>query len=218
MWWIVQKDLVSDFRSCRVWPRMVATAAAVTFLLSYQMVQVSVYDTALLAATLWVATGVASAWTLGGALLFETRNDCLSGLLQSGVHSRALFAAKLCTGVVELGAVQLMVTMALVLAFGSPIRHPVVFVGMLLAGNVGLNSVSILGGATLGNNAVRRTLSAVLLPALVPILLTGMRVSTLAWRGAEMDSLARVSAMHGLSCAVVAVVAFTCFELLLESD
>jgi heme ABC exporter ATP-binding subunit CcmA/heme exporter protein CcmB len=129
------------------------------------------------AGILWVTTLFAGTLALARAFDREQANQTLSALLSAPVDRAAVYAGKV-LGLIALLAVVLAIVIPLVgLLFEASFwREPLLFLGLVAGGVVGLVAVGGLFAAMLVRTRSRDVLLPVLLyPMVVPVLLAGVR-------------------------------------------
>jgi heme exporter protein B len=181
LWWIIQKDLVCEWRACLVWPRLLALGLAVACLLSYQM-SASPVETRQMAGTLcWLTICFASVLTLGSAIALEHEEGCWDGLLHYPIRAHTVYLAKLFVNVVALGTLQCVVIPFFMLTSGTALSA---YTGEMLLvsllGNLGISSLGTLVGAM--SSGIRQSqglLALLLLPLLVPVILAASAATNL---------------------------------------
>jgi heme exporter protein B len=129
------------------------------------------------AGILWVTTLFAGTLALARAFEREQAHQTLSALLSAPVDRAAIYAGKALGLIVLLGAVLAIVIPLVGLLFQASFwRVPMLFLGLVAGGMVGLVAVGSLFAAMLVRTRSRDVLLPVLLyPMVVPVLLAGVR-------------------------------------------
>jgi heme exporter protein CcmB len=129
------------------------------------------------AGILWVTALFAGTLALARAFDREQAHQTLSALLSAPVDRAAIYAGKALGLIVLLGVVLAMVIPLVGLLFQASFwRAPILFLGIVAGGVVGLVAVGSLFAAMLVRTRSRDVLLPVLLyPMVVPVLLAGVR-------------------------------------------
>ena len=125
LWWIVQKDLVSEYRTRQAWPRMLLLGLVVAFLLTYQMKLPSSQLAQVSAGLCWLTICFAAVLTLGQSIAAERDEGCWQALLLYPVAPETVYFAKVIVNCLILGALQLVVVpFFAVISDSSWLSHP----------------------------------------------------------------------------------------------
>lgn len=185
LWWLVHKDLVSEFRARQAWPAMLLLAMAVTFLFSIQINLPAAEMEQLIGCLFWLAVYFAGTLVFGQSLAAEREAGCWEGLLLYPVASETIYLAKLIVNVLALTSVECVLIPLFSLFAGVPLLdHPWHICLVAFLGNVGIASIGTLVSAL--SSGVRRSgslLTILTLPLLVPILLAASEATRLTVAG-----------------------------------
>jgi heme exporter protein B len=173
LWWIIQKDLVCEYRTRQAWPRMLLLGFVVAFLLSYQLALSPSQLQHAAASLCWLTICFAAVLTLGQSIALERDDGCWEGLLLYPVTPQAVYLAKLAVNVVILGALQLVVVPLFAMVGDTQwLAHPGKLLLVSVLGNLGVASVgTLLGAMSAGMRQSQSLLALLLLPLLVPVIL-----------------------------------------------
>ncbi len=216
-WWIVQKDLVCEFRSWRVWPRMMALGLTVSFLLSYQLSGPGVPAGSIAGSLCWITICIAALLTLGEGVAVEREHGCWEGLKHYPVGASSVFLAKLLVNVTGLAILQGVVVPFLLYTLRVSVSSPWELALVMLLGNVGISAVgTVVGALGVGSRDGHGLLALLLLPLWVPVLLAASKATTLVLLGQDGPELARWLQLLS-ACAVIYVAAgLMLFEFAIE--
>ena len=102
---------------------------------------------------LWIAVAFSGTLGLGRAFERERYQDALRGMLMAPVERSAIYLGKLFGIVLLMGAVELVVVLAIALSFQAPIfRYPLYLTALLFTGTLGFAAVGTLFAAMLLRN------------------------------------------------------------------
>jgi heme exporter protein CcmB len=215
VWLVTRKDLVIEVRSREILYTTLFFAVSCVLVFAFGFVRDGrpVEDAA--AGILWIAIAFSGTLALGRAFERERQSETLRALLMAPVDRAALYVGKLAGVLLLLGAVEVLVVPLVALMFQAPLfRHPLLLVGLLVAGTVGFASVGTLFAAMLGRARSRDVLLPVLLyPITIPVIIAGVR-GTAALLQVEVDvPMARAwLAMLGFFDVVFITLALWTFE------
>ena len=216
-WWIVQKDLRSEVRAWRVWPRVLAVGGSVVFLFAYQTAVPEDSTTSMLGPLCWIAIGLAALLTAGEALISEQEEGCWQALKLYPVSMTTVYFAKIVSGGVALGVLQVAISLLLVatagLSFFSLFRLGLV----MLLGNVGLSALgTIVGALAAGTRRCRGLPTLLLLPLWVPILLAASKATSLLLEDGNSESWERWAGFLAAGTAIYLACGVLLFEAAIE--
>ena len=181
LWWIIQKDLICEYRARRAWPRMLLLGFVVAFLLSYQ-VALSPNQLQRVGASLcWLTICFAAVLTLGQSIALEREDGCWDALLLYPVSSQTVFVAKMIVNGLIVGTLQLVVVPFFAVVCDAPwLAHPGKLLLVAVLANLGVTSVgTLLGAMSAGMSQSQGLLALLLLPLLVPVILAAAEATRL---------------------------------------
>ena len=157
LWWMVHKDLASEWRARRVWPAMLLFGAVVALVFSVQMDLLPDQRAKIAGGLLWLAIFFAGMPAIDRSLASERDEGCWDALRLYPMPSTLIYLAKLLTNIMALAALEcFIVPLFIVLCGVSLDAHPwhVVFIAAL--GNFGISAVGTLVSAPGGRHAAGR--------------------------------------------------------------
>ena len=179
-WTIARKDLQVELRSREILLTMGYFGFLVVLVFAFSFPVGDVAVSAVAAGILWVS--VAFAGTLGLSRVFERERegDCMRALLLSPVSRPAIYLGK-CLGVmVFMLAVEAIVVPAVAFFFNLPVdyRTPHLLITLFL-GTLGYTVLGTLLSAMLARARAKDVLLAIVLyPLILPVLIIGVKAST----------------------------------------
>jgi heme exporter protein B len=181
LWWIIQKDLVCEYRTHQAWPRMMILGLVVAFLLSYQMVLPPAQLQQVAASLCWVTLCFAAVLTLGQSIAMEREEGCWEGLLLYPVAPATIFLAKLIVNAIILGLLQLVIVPFFAIVSGAPwLSRSGQLLLISLLGNLGISSLgTLLAALAAGLHQSQGLLALLLLPLLVPVIIAASEATRL---------------------------------------
>ena len=173
LFWIVQKDLVIEFRTRQTWLQMLLLGVLMAFLLSYQREIPQRQRQQMAASFCWLTICFVSISSLGQSINKEREDGCWEALQLYPIAPQALYFAKLAVNAVTLAALQAVVVLIFSLVFQTVwLEYPVRLFVVAVLGNLGITSVGTLLAATSSQaNQGQSLLVLLLLPLLVPVIL-----------------------------------------------
>ena len=216
-WWIMQKDIICEFRAWRVWPRVIGLGLSVAFLLSYQLAEPGVSVRSIAGSLCWITICIAGVLTLGESLAVERENGCWEGLLHYPLERSAIYLAKFIVNAMALAALQcVVVPFFLYTTRVTAVDWSLLLLVMLL-GNLGISAVgTVVGVLATGTRQGHGFLALLLLPLWVPIVLAASKATSLIMLGESGSELWRWTQFL-LGCVVIYVAAgFMLFEFAIE--
>jgi heme exporter protein CcmB len=174
---IVTKDCTVEFRSREIAYTTIFFAVSCVLIFAFALVREGRAPDGAGEGILWATVTFAGTLALGRTFERERQAETLRALMLAPVPRSAVYVGKLLGIVALLFGMELLLVPLVALLFGTPLfRHPVWLAGTLLAGTVGFAAVGTLFAAMLVRARSRDVLLPVLLyPAVVPVLIAGVR-------------------------------------------
>lgn len=184
-WWLLQKDLVTEYRARQSWPTMALLGGVVAMVFSLQIEGTAETRQSLLGTMLWIATFFAAMTGLDRSFAVERQDGCWDGLRSYPVRPATIYLAKFASHALALGLLQAALTPLFIVtcqvAWQAPWWATLVVAAL---GNVCLASVgTIVGALTSGMKHSGGVLVAVVLPLAVPVLLAAAEATRLMSAG-----------------------------------
>lgn len=180
-YWIVRKDLVSEYRARQAWPAMLMMGVLVSFLFSTQL-DASVDGRSRIAGMLvWLAIYFAGVLAMHRTFAMEQEEGCWDALRMYPVGASWIYLAKFTVNFLTLAALQAVV-LSLFVIFGNVplLDHPLRMAIVAVLGNIGLTSIGTLLGGVLSENRQGTTMLAFLtLPLAIPVLMAASEATRL---------------------------------------
>lgn len=184
-WWLIHKDLLSEYRARRVWPPMLVFGMVVALVFGIQMELLPGQKPQLVGGLLWLATFFAGMLAVDRSFASEREEACWEGLLLYPISSVAVYLAKLVVNVVALGALQcVLIPLIIVLSDVPLLAHPVAMISVAFLGNLGIAAVgTLLSAMVTGIRQTGNLLALLVLPMAVPIVLASAEATRLSTQG-----------------------------------
>lgn len=207
-WWIVHKDLVSEFRSRSVWPAMLLLGIVVAWLFSIQMDLLPEHKRQIVGGLLWLSVCFAGATLFERSFAAERQDGCWDAMQLLPVSPSTVFFAKLTVNVLALAVLEgLLIPLFFVLS-DLPLKahaHQLALIGLLAS--PALAAVGTLVSAlAAGAGKSGSLLVLVVLPLVFPVMLAAAECTRLALENRIDDAWWRWIQLLG-ACAVVFVTA-----------
>ncbi|MFH1267122.1 MAG: heme exporter protein CcmB [Planctomycetota bacterium] len=185
LWWMIHKDLVSEYRARRVWPAMLLFGMVVALVFGIQMDLVADQRRRMVGSLLWLATFFAGMLAIDRSFASEREEGCWEGLLTYPVSPAAIFLAKLAVNVVALAALQAVLIPLFVVFSDVPLLvHPGAMCLVALLGNLGISALgTLLSALATGIRHSGNLLALLVLPMAVPVVLASAEATRLMTQG-----------------------------------
>lgn len=172
LWWLIHKDLVSEWRARRVWPAMLLLGVVVALVVTAQ-VERALDQPGLIAGLYWVAVFFAGVLALDRSLAAEREDNCWEGLFTYPISPSQVYVAKLAANTLALGMLQCILLPVFIALSGVPLlAQPwaMLLVGVL--GSLGIAAVgTLLSAVTAGMRQTAGLLGLLTLPMVIPVIL-----------------------------------------------
>jgi heme exporter protein B len=172
IWWIIHKDLLTEYRARRVWPVMLLMGSLVALVFSVQMDLLPEQKQRIVGSLLWLAIFFAGMLAIDRSFAAEREENCWDGFLLYPVSPSVIYLAKFAVNVIALAAAQCALIPLFTVLSGVPLlERPAPMLLVALLGNLGIAAVgTLLGAVTAGvrQNGSLATLLA--LPLVMPVM------------------------------------------------
>ncbi len=185
MYWIVWKDLVSEYRARQAWPAMLMLGVVVTFLFSAQLDAVGESQSRMLAIQIWLAIFFSGMLSLNRSFAAERVEGCWDALRLYPIHPVWIYLAKLTVNVLALGVLQAVVFMLCIVLCNVPLlNHPWQVALLALLGNLGISAVgTLLGSVCCSDRQSAPLLAFMTLPLITPVIVAASEATRLVCDG-----------------------------------
>ncbi len=174
LWWLVQKDVVAEWRSRRTWPAMLLFGVVVALVFSFQLERLGEAKRELLGGLIWLATFFAGLVAVDRSFASEKENACLEALLLYPLPPWLVFVAKWFLNLVSLVVLQCVLVPLVVVLCDVPLELSRVGALVLVAllSDVGFAAVgTLLSLVSAGTKHGNGLLAVLVLPLLTPVVL-----------------------------------------------
>jgi heme exporter protein CcmB len=175
-WLVTWKDLRVETRSWEMLSTTLFFAISCVLVFAFAFVRQGRPIDGVAPGVLWIAVAFSGTLGLGRAFERERYQDALRGMLMAPVERSAIYLGKLFGIVLLMGAVELVVVLAIALSFQAPVfRYPLYLTALLFTGTLGFAAVGTLFAAMLLRTQSRGVLLPILLyPVTFPVLIAGV--------------------------------------------
>jgi heme exporter protein B len=181
-WWIIHKDLLSEFRARRAWPAMLLLGVVVALVFSIQMDLLPHQAQRLVGGLLWLAIFFAGMTAVDRSFAAEREEGCWQGMRLLPLSPGTVYLAKLAVNGIALLALEcLLIPLFFLLSDIPLLQHagPMLLIAALAT--PGLAAVGTLVSAlAAGMGRSGNLLVLVVLPLVVPLLLAAAECTRLA--------------------------------------
>ncbi|MCC6125592.1 MAG: heme exporter protein CcmB [Pirellulales bacterium] len=189
LWWMIHKDLVSEWRARRAWPSMLLFGTVVALTFGAQIEPLSQWKAQISGSLLWLAIFFAGMLAIDRSFAAEREEGSMDGLSLYPISSEAVFLAKLAVNAIALGALQAVLIPLFIVFCDAPLAaHPWAMLLVAMLGNLGIASVgTLLSALTSGTRHSGSMLALLALPLAIPVLLAASK-ATQCLGGAQIDA------------------------------
>jgi len=218
LWWMIQKDLVSELRARRVWPAMFLFGIVVAAVFSVQMDLLAEQKPRIIGSLLWLALFFAGMMAIDRSLAAEREEGCWEGLLLYPVSAATIYLAKLVVNFLALAAVQcVLIPLFAVLSGVSLFLHPWALLLVAVLGNVAVAAVgTLLAGLAAGTRHGGSLLVLLVLPLALPVVLAAAEATRLIAEDDLGAAWCRWTELLGASAIVFLSAGVVLFDFLAE--
>jgi len=215
---VVWKDILAERRSKESLNALVFFSLLLLFVFQFALGPERARIEAALPGLLWLGFILSGLLAFGRTFLIERENDCWEGLVLTPGDKSAIYLGKLAANVLVIIVVEV-VLVALFAVFFAIDFTPFLpgLAAVLALGTLGLASVGTLFGAVTAQMRARELLFPVLLlPAVVPVLLSGVSATQIVLAGEPLAEAAAWLKLLAAADLVYLVVGVLTFEFVLE--
>jgi heme exporter protein B len=180
-YWLISKDLISQYRSRHAWPVTLLFGAMIAVLFGLQIDLPAEPRRRIAGPLLWSAILFAVLPTLERSFWSEREDDCLDGLLVAPIAPSRVYIAKLVVNLLVLIALACLLIPLWVALLGVPLlAHPAAIFLVALLGNLGIAAVgTLLGALVCGLGPRSGGLAILAVPLLLPVVLAAAECTRL---------------------------------------
>ena len=180
LWWLIHKDLISEWRDRRTWPAMLVLGAVVAVLVSLQLDSLPQQKERVVGGLLWLAIFFAGMIAIDRSFAAERENGCWEGLTTYPLSPTAIFVAKLFANIIALATVQaVLIPLFVVLSDVPLLASPAALLLVAALGNIGIAAVGTLLSALAARIGRDNLLVILVLPLVIPVLVAAAEASRL---------------------------------------
>ena len=189
LWWMIHKDLISEWRARRAWPAMLLFGIVVALMFSVQVDPLPEQKAQITGSLLWLAIFFAGMLAIDRSFATEREEGCGQSLRLYPISSVAIFFAKLGVNVVALGALQAVLIPLFIVLCDAPLAmHPWAMLLVAILGNLGIASIgTLLSALTAGMRQSGSLLAILALPLTIPVVMAAAK-ATQCLGGDQIDA------------------------------
>lgn len=217
-WMVVWKDILTERRSKESLNALVFFSLLLLFVFQFALGPERARVEAALPGLLWLGFILSGLLAFGRTFLIERENDCWEGLVLTPGDKSAIYLGKLAANVLVMIVVEVVLVALFAVFFAIDFTPFLLGLAAVLAlGTLGLASVGTLFGAVTAQMRARELLFPVLLlPAVVPVLLSGVSATQTVLAGEPLAEAAAWLKLLAAADLVYLVVGVLTFEFVLE--
>lgn len=183
-WWVLHKDLVSEFRARRAWPTMLLLGIVVAVVFSLQADLPDAYRLRLVGGFMWLAVFFAGVTSFDRSFAAEEEDGCWEGLRLLPISCGALFLAKFAVNFAALSVLGSVLIPLFFLLSDLPLwSNAGPMAATALLANAGLAAVGTLVSAAATGSRSGNLLCMLVLPLSIPVILAAAECTRLAVAG-----------------------------------
>lgn len=173
LWWMMHKDLASEWRARRVWPAMLLLGIVVALMFAVQMGLSPEQKQQTVGSLLWLAIFFAGMLAMDRSFAAEREDGCWEVLLSYPVSPTAVYFAKLAVNAIALAAIQCVLIPLFVALSDVPLLdRPWAMLAVAVLGNLGIAAVgTLLSGLAAGIRHGANLSVLLVLPLVIPVVL-----------------------------------------------
>ena len=215
---VVWKDVLSERRSKESLNALLFFSLLLLFVFQFALGPERARVEAALPGLLWLAFILAGLLAFGRTFLIERENDCWEGLVLSPGDKSAIYLGKLAGNVLVMIVVEVVLLVLFAVFFSLDFTPALPALAAVLAlGTLGLAAVGTLFGAITAQLRARELLFPVLLlPAVVPVLLSSVSATQTVLAGQPLGEAAPWLKLLAAADLVYLVVGVVTFEFVLD--
>jgi len=217
-WWIIQKDLVSEFRARRAWPAMLLLGVVVALVFSIQMDLLPDQKQRLVGGLLWLAVFFAGMTAVDRSFAAEREEGCWQGMKLFPLSPSVIYLAKLAVNVTALLALEaLLIPLFFVLSDLPLQKHAGAMLLIAVLASPGMAAVGTLVSAlAAGSGKSGSLLVLVVLPLVIPVVLAAAECTRLAVQGQIDEPWWRWIQLLGAFAVIFTTAGTLLFEFAIE--
>ena len=217
-WMVVWKDVLAERRSKENLNALVFFSLLLLFVFQFALGPERARVEAALPGLLWLGFILSGLLAFGRTFLIERENDCWEGLVLTPGDKSAIYLGKLAANVLVMIVVEVVLLVLFAVFFAIDFMPFLPGLAAVLAlGTLGLASVGTLFGAVTAQMRARELLFPVLLlPAVVPVLLSSVSATQTVLAGEPLAEAAAWLKLLAAADLVYLVVGVLTFEFVLE--
>ncbi len=217
-WWIIQKDLVSEFRARRAWPAMLLLGVVVALVFSIQMDLLPDQKQRVVGGLLWLAVFFAGMTAVDRSFAAEREEGCWQGMKLFPLSPSVIYLAKLAVNVTALLALEaLLIPLFFVLSDLPLQKHAGAMLLIAILASPGMAAVGTLVSAlAAGSGKSGSLLVLVVLPLVIPVVLAAAECTRLAVQGQIDEPWWRWIQLLGAFAVIFTTAGTLLFEFAIE--
>ena len=218
LWWLIHKDLVSEWRARRAWPAMLLLGIVVAMVFAIQMDVLPEQKQRLVGGLLWLAIFFAGMLAVERSFAAEREEGCWEGLLLCPLAPTTLYCAKFAVNVVALSAVQCVLIPLFVALSDVPLlARPAPMLAVAALGNLGLAAIGTLLSALSAGIRQRAQLALLLaLPLVIPVVLAAAEATRLILEDNQAGELTRWMQLLAGFAVIFTIAGAALFDFVVE--
>lgn len=187
--WLVHKDLLSEWRSPRVWPTMLLFGVAVAVVFNVQMDVPAEHRLRIQGGLLWLAIFFAGMLAVDRSFAAEREEGCWQAMMLYPLPPAVVFLAKLAANAIALGALQIVLIPLFAAFSGVPLlARPGAMLLVAVLGNLGLAAAgTVVSALTAGVRRNAGLIVLLVLPLSFPVVLGAAEATRLIAEG-QLDA------------------------------
>jgi heme exporter protein B len=173
LWWIIHKDLVTEFRARQAWPAMILLGLLMAVVFAAQMELLPEQKSRIVGALLWLAVAFAGLQAIDRTCAAERSDGCWDGLVSFPVSPGIIYWSKFLGNVLLLGVLECLLLPLFSVLSNVDLCRPLWAMSLLaVLTNFSFCAIgTLLSAVSNGTGRGRQLLVLLFLPLAIPVIL-----------------------------------------------
>lgn len=218
LWWMISKDLITEYRARRAWPAMLLLGVVVAVVFTVQMGLLPEQKSQISGGLLWLAMFFAGLIAIDRSCASEKSDGCWDGLLAYPVSPSLVYWAKCVASFLALLLLAGILIPVFVALSGVDLLRPAWAIGLVaVLACLGFSAVgTLLSALTNGIRQGGSLLALVLLPLTIPVVLAAAEATRLIAVGQIGDEWWRWTQLLGGFAVIYLTAGTILFDFVIE--
>jgi heme exporter protein B len=218
LWWLIHKDLVSEYRARRAWPAMLLLGVVVAVVFSVQIQLLPDQKRQIGGALLWLAIFFGGSVAIDRSCSCEKTDGCWNGLLAYSVSPTLIYWSKFLVNALALAVLECLLIPAFAALSGVELLRPLWAISLVaVLADLGFSAVgTLLSALSSGIGQGGQLLVLLVLPLVIPVVLAAAESTRLIAVGQIGDDWWRWMQLLGAFAVIYVTAGTVLFEFVIE--